>query len=148
MNLRKKVDVVALAEKHGATAREIEFQIANRVIDYSLERKELLGKPLQPDSANRLKIRMLVDWSSLEVFAAGGVFSYSQQFAFQTGRPKIFHAPNLDLHRTANCRQAIRQEFLESDIGTVNDPYQSLLGKIARRIRKRFTPEETRVSFV
>jgi len=47
-----------------------------------IEKQELLGKPLKPDAHNRLKIRMLVDWGQLEVFAAGGVFSYSQQFAF------------------------------------------------------------------
>lgn len=41
-----------------------------------------MGKPLKPDARNRLKIRMLVDWGQLEVFAAGGVYSYSQQFPF------------------------------------------------------------------
>ncbi len=55
---------------------------ANETIDYNIEKQELMGKSLKPDGNNRLKIWMLVDWSQLEVFAAGGVFSYSQQFPF------------------------------------------------------------------
>lgn len=78
----KTFDLTAEFDLNGATAREIEFKVANRAINYSIERRELLGKELRPDAENHLKLRMLVDWSSLEVFAAGGVFSYSQQFAF------------------------------------------------------------------
>ena len=52
------------------------------MIRYSIEQAALLGKPLKPDGRGRLRLRMLVDWSSLEIFAAGGVFSYSEQFAF------------------------------------------------------------------
>jgi len=36
-----------------------------------------LPKELKPDADGRLKIRMLVDWSQLEIFSACGVFSYS-----------------------------------------------------------------------
>jgi levanase/fructan beta-fructosidase len=78
----KKFDLSAVFDLNGATAREIEFKIANKAINYSIERQELLGKTLQPDTTGRLKIRMLVDWSTLEVFAAGGVYSYSEQFPF------------------------------------------------------------------
>jgi levanase/fructan beta-fructosidase len=41
-----------------------------------------LGKSLKPNADNKLKIRFLGDWSSLEIFADEGVYSYSQQFAF------------------------------------------------------------------
>jgi len=78
----KKFDLTAEFDLNGATAREIEFKIANRAINYNIERQELMGKGLKPDASNHLKIRMLVDWSQLELFAAGGVFSYSQQFPF------------------------------------------------------------------
>jgi levanase/fructan beta-fructosidase len=78
----KKFDLTAVFNLNGATAREIEFKIANKAINYSIERQELLGKKLKPDASNVLSIRMLVDWSSLEVFAANGVYSYSEQFAF------------------------------------------------------------------
>ena len=78
----KEFDLTAEFDLNATTAREIEFKIANRAINYSIERQELMGKALKPDAQNRLKIRMLVDWGQLEVFAAGGVFSYSQQFAF------------------------------------------------------------------
>jgi levanase/fructan beta-fructosidase len=78
----KTFDLTAVFDLNGASAREIEFKIANKAINYNIETQQLLGKDLKPDAENRLTIRMLVDWSSLEVFAAGGVYSYSQQFAF------------------------------------------------------------------
>ncbi len=78
----KKFDLTAVFDLQGATAREFEFKIANKAINYSIERQELMGKSLTPDDDHRLTIRMLVDWSQLEVFAANGVFSYSEQFAF------------------------------------------------------------------
>ena len=79
----KKFDLTAMFDLNGATAKQIEFKVANKTITYDIENKKLMGKNLKPDAENRLKIRMLVDWSQLEVFAAGGVFSYSQQFAFK-----------------------------------------------------------------
>jgi len=78
----KTFDLTAEFDLNGATAREIEFKIANKTVNYNIETQELLGKALKPDTSNRLKIRMLVDWGQLEIFAASGVFSYSQQFAF------------------------------------------------------------------
>lgn len=78
----KKFDMTAVFDLNGATAREFEFKIANKTINYNIAKQELMGKSLKPNTANRLKIRMLVDWGQLEVFAAGGAFSYSQQFAF------------------------------------------------------------------
>jgi levanase/fructan beta-fructosidase len=42
----------------------------------------LLNESLKPDESNRIKVRILVDWGQLEVFANKGIFSYSEQFAF------------------------------------------------------------------
>lgn len=81
----KKFDLTVIFDLQGATAREVELKIANKVVTYDIQKQQLMGKDLKPDSANRLKLRMLVDWSQLEVFAAEGVFSYSQQFAFTPG---------------------------------------------------------------
>lgn len=78
----KKFDLTAHFDLNGATAREIEFRFANRIIKYDIQEQHLLGKELKPDKDNTIKLRFLVDWGQLEIFAAGGVFSYSQQFAF------------------------------------------------------------------
>ncbi len=78
----KKFDLTAVFDLSGTTAREFEFKIANKTVNYNIKKQELMGKRLKPDADNRLKIRMLVDWGQLEVFAAGGVFSFSEQFAF------------------------------------------------------------------
>ncbi|MCH7751041.1 MAG: glycoside hydrolase family 32 protein [Planctomycetes bacterium] len=81
----KKFDLTAEFDLSGATAREIVLHVANKTIIYDIEKQELMGKKLKPNAEKRLKIRLLVDWSQLEVFAAGGVFSYSEQFAFTPG---------------------------------------------------------------
>jgi levanase/fructan beta-fructosidase len=78
----KKFELTAEFDMEGATAREILFKVANRTIDYNLKKQELMGKSLKPNAQNRIKIRILVDWSTLEIFADEGVYSYSQQFAF------------------------------------------------------------------
>jgi len=78
----KKFDLTIELDLDGATARELELMIANRRITYNFNKQELSGKILKPNADNKLKIRFLVDWSSLEIFADEGVYSYSQQFAF------------------------------------------------------------------
>lgn len=78
----KTFDLTAEFDLSGATAKEFEFKIANKVINYNIEQQTLLGKSLKPHANGRLTIRKLVDWGQLEIFSAGGVFSYSQQFAF------------------------------------------------------------------
>jgi len=78
----KTFDLTAVFDLSGTTVKAIEFQIANKVITYDIEKQTLMGKSLKPDEKGRLTIRMLVDSGQLEVFSAGGVFSYSQQFAF------------------------------------------------------------------
>jgi fructan beta-fructosidase len=78
----KTFDLTAQFDLTGATAKEFEFKIANKTINYNSEKQQLMGKSLKPSHDNRLTLRLLVDWGQLEVFAAGGVFSYSQQFPF------------------------------------------------------------------
>ena len=78
----KTFDLTAQFDLTGATAEAIEFKVANKRITYDIAKQSLLGHTLRPDKQDRLTIRMLVDWAQLEIFAAGGVFSYSQQFAF------------------------------------------------------------------
>lgn len=85
----KQFDLTAEFDLNQTTAREIELKIANRAINYNIERQELMGKTLRLEANKRLTIRLLVDWSQLEVFAAGGVFSYSQQFAFTPGNSSL-----------------------------------------------------------
>lgn len=78
----KKFELTAEFDLEGATAHDVLFKVANKLIDYNLKKQELLGKSLKPNADNKVKIRILVDWSTLEIFADEGVFSYSQQFAF------------------------------------------------------------------
>lgn len=78
----KTFDLTAVFDLAGTTAKEFEFKVVNKVITYDIANQTLMGKSLKPDEKGRLMIRMLVDWGQLEVFSAGGVFSYSQQFAF------------------------------------------------------------------
>ena len=78
----KTFDVIAEFDLSDATAREIEFKIANKSINYDIEEQRLMSQSLKPDANNHLKIRLLVDWGQLEIFAADGIYSYSEQFAF------------------------------------------------------------------
>lgn len=78
----KTFDLTAEFDLNETTATSFGFKIANKIIKYDTSSKELLGKSLLPDSNQRIKIRILVDWAMLEVFANEGVFSFTQQFAF------------------------------------------------------------------
>jgi len=85
----KKFDLTAEFDLTGATATQFGFEIAGKTIMYDIQNKTLLGKELLPDAKNRLKIRMLVDWGQLEVFANKGLFSFSQQYAFEPDSKEI-----------------------------------------------------------
>lgn len=78
----KKFELVAEFDLTNTTASKFGFKIANKTIAYHVESQVLLDEKLKPDAANHIKIRMLVDWGQLEVFANRGIFSYSEQFAF------------------------------------------------------------------
>ncbi len=87
----KTFDITAAFDLKDTKASEIIFQIANITLRYDIKNEQFIGmnvikrstprvgppKELKPGADGILKIRMLVDWSQLEVFSAGGVFSYS-----------------------------------------------------------------------
>jgi levanase/fructan beta-fructosidase len=78
----KKFDLTVEFDLNGATAGEIGVRVANKYIKYDIDDQTLLGHSLKPDADNKVKLRILVDWGQLEVFANDGVYSYSEQFAF------------------------------------------------------------------
>jgi Beta-fructosidases (levanase/invertase) len=78
----KKFELVAEFDLTNATASKFGFKIANKTIAYHMKSQVLLDEELKPDASNHIKMRILVDWGQLEVFANGGIFSYSEQFAF------------------------------------------------------------------
>jgi levanase/fructan beta-fructosidase len=78
----KKFELTAEFDLANATASKFGFQVANKTIAYHIKSQVLLDEKLKPDSSNRIKIKILVDWGQLEVFANDGIFSYSEHFAF------------------------------------------------------------------
>ena len=78
----KKFELTLEVDLTGSTATTFGIKVANRFIVYDIHNKTLLSKELLPNNSNHVRIRLLVDWGQLEVFANKGVFSYTQQFAF------------------------------------------------------------------
>ena len=94
----KTFDLTAVLDVKDTKAAEINFQIANIPLKYDIGKQVFHGmrsnrnkpvpdkpKALKPDANGILRIRMLVDWSQLEIFSAGGVFSYSANLPFTPG---------------------------------------------------------------
>ncbi len=75
-------DLTAEFDLTGSKATFFGFIIDNKPILYDVDCKNLLYKELNPDKDGHVKIRILVDWGQLEVFANNGIFSYTQQFPF------------------------------------------------------------------
>ena len=78
----KQFEIVAEFDLTNTTASKFGFKIANKTIAYHVKSNVLLDEELKPDALNKIKIKILVDWGQLEVFANEGVYSYSEQFAF------------------------------------------------------------------
>ncbi len=78
----KKFDLSIEVDLSKTAASKFGFKIANKTITYDISNNTLLDKALLPDTDSHIQIRMLVDWGQLEVFANHGVFSFSEQFAF------------------------------------------------------------------
>ena len=91
----KAFDMTVSFDLEGATADEIVFEIASIKYRYNIADQKLMYQGVQknkfgsknppalrPDSNKILKIRMLVDWSSIEIFSEEGVFSLSHHVAF------------------------------------------------------------------
>jgi levanase/fructan beta-fructosidase len=85
----KKFELIAEFDLTNTTATKFGFQIANKSIVYQMKSQVLLDEALLPDDSNHIKIRILVDWGQLEVFANQGVYSYSEQFAFSPDNSDI-----------------------------------------------------------
>ena len=77
----KCFDLTAEFDLTGATATAITFTLPNKTIIYDITKKTLLGQELAPIN-NRVKIRLLVDWSQLEAFGNDGKFSWTENVAF------------------------------------------------------------------
>lgn len=89
----KTFDLTVEFDLSDTEATEIYFQLNNRRLRYDIPNQELIGTefkgshtekgfPLKPDANRILKIRILMDVSSLEIFSADGTFSYSEQYRF------------------------------------------------------------------
>jgi fructan beta-fructosidase len=78
----KQFEIIAEFDLTNTTASKFGFKIANKTIAYHVKSNVLLDEELKPDALNKIKIRILVDWGQLEVFANKGIYSYSEQFAF------------------------------------------------------------------
>lgn len=91
----KTFDMTLTFDLKGATAETIVFKIADVSYQYNIAEQKIIYQGveknkfgdkqlpvLRPDANQLLKIRMLVDWSSIEIFSDVGVFSLSQQVAF------------------------------------------------------------------
>jgi fructan beta-fructosidase len=79
----KKMDIHAVFDISGTTASEFGFKIANKKIAYNVKEQTLLGHEFKPQSTDsNIEIRILADWSQLEVFGNGGVYSYSEEVMF------------------------------------------------------------------
>lgn len=64
-------------------------KVANKYIVYDMHNSKLMSRELLPDDENHVVIRLLVDWGQLEVFGNGGIYSYTQQFAFAPDSDEI-----------------------------------------------------------
>jgi fructan beta-fructosidase len=78
----KKFELIAEFDLTNTSASKFGFQVANKTIAYHVKSQVLLDEQLKPDASNRIKMRILVDWGQLEVFANQGIFSYSEHFGF------------------------------------------------------------------
>ena len=78
----KKFDLTIEVDLTETTATKFGLKMANKTILYDIHNSTLLSNDLLLDTSNRIKIRILVDWGQLEVFANDGIFSLSEQFAF------------------------------------------------------------------
>lgn len=72
----KCFDITAVFDLSGATASVINFNFPNVTVAYDLANHRLFGQPLDPIN-NQIKIRILVDWSELEIFGNDGGLSYT-----------------------------------------------------------------------
>jgi fructan beta-fructosidase len=83
-DLEVKLDVAA------STATSITLRIADKTFSYDVSSQTFIGRPL-PLRDGKLELRVLADHGQLEVFGAGGLFSYTsaQFFAPRDARVEL-----------------------------------------------------------
>lgn len=77
----KCYDLTAEFDLTNTTATNISFQLANKSIVYNIPGRSIFGKTIGLVN-NRLKIRILADWSQVEAFVNDGQLSFTEDFAF------------------------------------------------------------------
>ena len=77
----KCFDITAEFDLTGTTATQLKFKMANKTVIYDITKKTLNGKTLIPIN-NKVKIRILGDWSQYELYGNDGLFYWSEKFAF------------------------------------------------------------------
>jgi levanase/fructan beta-fructosidase len=98
----KTFDATLTFDLNGATADEIVFRITDVTYRYNVAEQKLyyngveknsygskLPPSLKPDANKKLTIRMLVDWSSIELFSDEGVFSLTHHVAFDPNNDSL-----------------------------------------------------------
>jgi fructan beta-fructosidase len=98
----KAFDMTLSFDLKDATAEEIvlemagkpyRYDIAKQILIYEGVQKNKFGKKEPPtlhsDANEILKIRVLVDWSSIEIFSDEGVFSFSHHVAFDPNNDSL-----------------------------------------------------------
>lgn len=113
----KTFDMIAVFDFSNTAAKTIKFTIANKTYTYKIPEQKFVGcriktvkkngkrersrlqaeHSMKPDADNQLKIRMLIDWSNIEIFANEGVFSYSEHFALDPKASNVEIAVDADV---------------------------------------------------
>jgi hypothetical protein len=126
----KKFDLTAVFDLNSTTATEFGFKVANLTITYNVGAQTLLDKELKPDSQNHIAIRLLVDWGQFAVFAQGGLFSFSQQFAFtpEDSSLELFTDGSLELVSMEFHEVARTWGAMDGDVFVADDPEADYTG--------------------
>ena len=94
----KKFDLIVEIDLSKTKAKRFGIKVANKTIEYDAPNQTLLSKKVIFKDKEILKLRILVDWGQLEVFANDGVFSFTQQFAFTPERNDLEFFADGDVH--------------------------------------------------
>jgi sucrose-6-phosphate hydrolase SacC (GH32 family) len=84
----KSCEIAAEFDLTDIDASEIVFHLADYPVRYDIKERTLLGKPC-PARNDRLKLRIFLDWSQLEVFSDDYAFSWSERYFFSPERSDL-----------------------------------------------------------
>jgi sucrose-6-phosphate hydrolase SacC (GH32 family) len=91
--LSKCFDLEVVLDVTNATATKVNFQFADRIVDYNLSDQTCIGQSLKPIN-NQVKLRFLVDWGELEIFGNDGAYSYAENYWFKPSNHLISMTAN------------------------------------------------------